>query len=161
MLQRIYLAIAGSANPSPDGPLEKSGANDTVIIATDIQKTGHVPSVIFTDGVLSAIQSAHVMGGVLGVFNFVHDKRLAWRYPHGAFSDKHDPFRAHFRSPQAARKFLNERCRLKPEDETVLFMTDRCWGNTFGRGSWPRSSLYCFDVPSQSLKFVAYPGSGM
>jgi len=157
MLQRIYLAIAGCANDPPDGRLTRHGAAETVTIAADIQKAGHVPSVIFTDGTLSAIQSAHVMGGVLGIFNLVHDKRLAPRYLHDAFSRKPNPFREHFRSPQRARKFLSETHRLKPKDETVVFMTDHCWGLTFG-GTWPRSAVYCFDLPSQSLNFVAYHG---
>ena len=156
MLQRIYLAIAGCASDPPDERLTKYGAKDTITIAGDIQKTGHAPAAIFTDGVLSARQSAHVLGGVLGVFNIVHDKRLAPATPR-AFSRESDPLREHFRSPQSARRFLNEVCPLKAKDETVVFMTDHCWGRTFG-GTWPRSSLYCFDLPSQSLNFVAYHG---
>ena len=157
MLQRIYLAIAGCANDPPDERLTKYGAEETIVIAGDIQKTGHVPAAIFTDEDLSAQQSAYVLGGVLGVFTIVHDKRLTPCYPYDAFSRKPDPFREHFRTPQLAAKFLSKAYRLKPKDETIVFMTDHCWGLTFG-GTWPRSSLYCFDLPSQSLNFVAYHG---
>lgn len=160
MLKRIYLAIAGCASNPPDERLTKYGAEETIIIAGDIQKTGHAPAVIFTDDNLSARQSAYVLGGVLGVFNIVHDKRLTSRYPYDPFSGKPDPLREHFRTPQLAAKFLSKAYRLKPKDETIVFMTDHCWGLTFG-GSWPRSSLQCFDLPSQSLNFVAYHGPGI
>lgn len=161
MVQRIYLSIAGCANDWPTGPLTHDAAKEAVVLAHDIQKTGHVPAAIFTDGVLSAVQQAHIMGGVLGVFNIVEDPRLVYRYPKGTFvGDEPDPFRNNCRTSAIATRFMRKACPLKKSDETILLVTDRCWGLTFG-GSWPRGALSCFDLPSQKLNFVAYYGGGM
>jgi hypothetical protein len=99
------------------------------------------------------------LGGALGVFNIVHDERLAPPYrDDDPFGRKPDPLRKRFRSPQSARRFLSEVYKLKAGDETVVFMTDHCWGLTFG-GSWPRSKLGRFNLDTQTLDFVAYHGN--
>lgn len=155
MLKRIYLAIAGVTEDS-DKRLGYSGAFDTVKISCDLRNTGHVPAVIFTDGVLSAVLSAQLMLEVVGARRVVNDTRLAWENSCHAHNGK-DPLRKHFSTPKRARAFLSEICPLTSKDETVAFMTDRCWGHTFGC-TWARSALYCFDLQSQSLHFVAYHG---
>lgn len=165
MVQRIFLAIAGQASGWTKGDaLNPVGVEQIIKMADDIRQTGHVPAVILTDGIFSAVQSAHILGGVLGVFNIIYDERLTFssfcaKSERRRRSDP-DRFREHFRSPQSAAEFVRETYTLKPEDETVTFMTGHGWGDTFGKQTpWPCSSLECFDIVSQSQQFISFHGT--
>ena len=155
MLKRVFFAIAGIESNRTPTELSEYGIRETIRIGMDVRNI-YRSSVIFTDGEPTAIQSSHLMAGVMGVQKIFHKPELTQHL--GDMKGNCGKLRESFRTPEGALAFLRSRThRIDEEDETILFMTNCCWGLSFG-GTWPRSSVKLFDLEQQEFVLSIYHG---
>lgn len=160
MLKRVFLAIAGLSVYNDASLLSEVGILETIQLGDDVMGTGYVPSIIFSDGYPTAVQSAYVMAGRVRPRAVIHYPDLRKGVNTGCPKERHNPLRESFRTPEGAHAFLRQSYPIKEDDETVLLMTDCCWGLAFG-GTWPRSMLKLFYLQHQKLQHISYHGGGI
>lgn len=156
MLHTLYIGVSGRENDEHELTLD--GLDDMRWMIAQLAKEHTPPRLIYTTPHPAALASAYmVAGGLPSVEHVVCTPRLLMGPPRNwkARQEREEHFRRALAGVSNATIFFQMLYPFERTVETILFLSDDCWGNAFGEGAtWPRGAIYAFNLKREDIRCV-------